>query len=160
MIRKIEEKDLNEVVQLLKKFFPEHNRFSKSDEEIVDYLKKLMHKPSYQNISDETPMYIYDDNGIKGFLALVHFDGTSDGLHRIWKYKHLAFENEEIASALVDEAEKIIKRLSESVKVELTIAETEKGIDFYKSKGYEVEGTLKSHYRPDELCYILGKVLK
>ena len=56
-IKKLNENDLSSVVSLLKSFFPKHNRFNKTEEEIVDYLKKMMNRQSYQSISKETPMY-------------------------------------------------------------------------------------------------------
>jgi len=160
-IRKIDENDLPSVVPLLKSYFPKHNRFNKPESEVIDYLKDLMHKPSYQSISHETPMYIYEeDSKVKGFLALVHFDGTSDGTHKVWKFKHFAFESEDIASKLLAEAEKIARKSSKTAKIELTIAETEKGIKFYKSNGYKQEGALKNHYRFGETCFILSKSFK
>ena len=142
-IRTVQESDYPALVKLYKSFFTKHNIFQKSDEEIIDYLKQQKHE-----------LIVYDDNRIKGTLFLVNFDGNG---HKLWKFRHFAFESEEIASKLWDDAEKKVKKSSETAKIELTIAENEKSLNFFRANGYEEEGKLKNHYRFGETCFILSK---
>jgi ribosomal protein S18 acetylase RimI-like enzyme len=148
-IRNVQEADYGNLVRLYKSFFKTHNIFQQPDDKIMSYLKEQ---------SQKNDLIVYDENGsLKGALYLVNFGQNADGSHKLWKFRHFAFENEMIASQLLDEAEKRIKDASQTSKVELTIAETEEGIEFYKSKGYEQEGALSNHYRWGETCYILSK---
>mgnify|MGYP001579545610 FL=1 len=78
----------------------------------------------------------------------------------MWKFRHFAFETETIALELLSEVENIVRNSSKTSKIELTIAETELGIDFYKRYKYEQEAELKNHYRWGETCYVLAKSFK
>jgi len=147
-----QEKDYGKLVELFRKFFTTHNIFQQSDKKIIIYLKKQ---------SEKNKLAIYEENNeIKAACFLVNFGQNKESTHKLWKFRHFAFTSEEAASKLLEEAENKIKESSETSKVELTIAENEKGIDFYKSKGYEQEAELKNHYRFGETCFILSKSLK
>lgn len=148
-IRTVQEKDYVKLAGLYRSFFSTHNIFQKPNEEVVKYLREQ---------SQENDLIVYDDNGsLKGALYLVNFGQNADGSHKLWKFRHFAFESEDIASQLLDEAEKRVKEGSQTSKIELTIAESEEETDFYKSKGYGQEGALSNHYRWGETCVILSK---
>jgi len=147
-IRNVQETDYVGLLALFKRFFPVHNRFQQDDGAIVKYLKKQ---------ASENELIVYDDSGIKGALFLVKAGENKEGSHKIWKFRHFAFDNEQVASELLVEAEKRVKESSETSKIELTIAENEEGIDFYKDNGYEEEAALKNHYRWGETCFVFAK---
>jgi len=148
-IRNIQETDYEELIELFKNFFKTHNIFQQTDQDIVNYLKDQ---------SKKNELIIYDDNGsLKGALYLVHFGQNTDGSHKLWKFRHFAFENENVASELLKEAERRIKENSQTSKIELTIAENEKGVNVYKANSYEQEGNLTNHYRWGEVCFIFSK---
>lgn len=148
-IRTVEEKDFEKLVELYKSFFKTHNKFQQLNEKIVSYLKEQ---------SKENDLIVFDDNGsLRGALFLVNFGQNADGSHKLWKFRHFAFENNNVASELLKEAENKIKEQSATSKIELSIAENEEGIDFYKSNNYKEEGALSNHYRWNETCFILSK---
>ncbi len=149
MIRDVSEADYISLVELYKNFFSKHNIFQKNNEEIISYLKEQAEK-------DQLLVY-EEESKIKGAMYLVKTKETADGSHKVWKFRHFAFENEDIAKKLLNEGEKRIKEQSQTSKIELTIAESEPGIEFYKKNGYEQEGALKNHYRWGEICFVLGK---
>ena len=127
-IRIVQEKDFVKLVGLYRSFFSAHNIFQKQSKEIVQYLKEQ---------SQENDLIVYEEKGsLRGALFLVNFGQNADGSHKLWKFRHFAFESEDIASQLLDEAEKRVKKASKTSKIELSIAETEKGIKFYKSKTF------------------------
>ena len=149
VIRTVQYQDFEKLVELYKSFFKTHNKFQQSDDQITNYLKEQ---------SKENELIVYEDDGsIKGALFLVNVGQSADGTHKLWKFRHFAFEYEDIASQLLDEAVKRVKESSQTSKIELTISESEKGIDFYKSRGYGQEGALSNHYRWNETCFILSK---
>jgi len=146
-IRKYQEGDLMKLIPIYKKFFPVHAVFTKSDEEIMKYLEKAKQKGEF---------LIAEDNGkVVGGLLLVKKQYDS---HTVARLKHIAAKTpvRKTIAALIQEAEKQV----EKGKIELNIAESEKvSVSFFKKLGYKVEGKLASHYRPGELCYILGKMV-
>ncbi len=149
IIRTIQERDYNDLIRLYRSFFSVHNIFQQPDEEIIKYLQEQAQKNEF---------VVYEENSqVKGALILVQKGENVDGTHKIWKYRHFAFESEDIASQLLEEAEKIISGKSKTAKVELAIAENERGKEFYQAAGYEQEGMLKNHFRWGETCYILAK---
>ena len=150
-IREVQEKDYGKLIKLFKGFFKTHNIFQKANEEMIEYLKEQ---------SKENKLIILEEDSIKGALFLVNFGQNSDGSHKLWKFRHFAFDSEETASKLLKEAEDKIKKSSKTAKIELTIAENERGIDFYKAKGYVQEARLTNHYRWGENCFILSKSFK
>lgn len=150
-IRNAQEKDFTKLAELYGSFFRAHNIFKKSKNEIVKYLKAQ---------AKENELVVYDGQGtLQGALYLVNFGQNAEDSHKLWKFRHFAFKSVNTASRLLDEAEKRVKKVSKTAKIELTIAETEEGISFYKSKGYQQEGALSNHYRWGETCYILSKSL-
>ena len=151
-ITEAQESDYDKLIELFRNFFTTHNIFQQSDEEIISYLKEQ---------SEENKLIIYEENNeIKAACFLVNFGQNKEGTHKLWKFRHFAFTSEEAGSKLLEEAENKIKEESETSKIELTIAENEEGINFYKSKGYVQEAELKNHYRQGETCFILSKSLK
>lgn len=88
---------------------------------------------------------------------MVNSSQSPDGIHRLWKLRHFAFESERVASELLDEAEKMVMVSSNTSKIEIYFAESEKGMDFLISKGYRQEAALSNHYRWGEICYVLSK---
>ncbi len=152
VIRTVKTKDFQQLVQLYKQFFPIHNQFQKNDTEIILYLKEQ----AQQNIF----LILEDHQNLKGALILVLQGQNKEKTHLLWKYRHCAFASEKDAMELLTEAEKRIRKISPTAKVELTIAENEKGIKIYTKKGYIQEGKLKNHYRWGEACYILSKSFK
>ncbi len=92
------------------------------------------------------------------------------GKHARWKYNHLAialpYQRKGLGTALLHAADlKIVllmkKRKINTAKVEIGVAEQEKGAaTFYIYNGFKVEGKLRSHYRHNEMVYVMGKELK
>ena len=144
-IRKITE--LQELISLYKEVFDVHNIFTKEDSVILDYLENFKGKF----------IAAFDENKLVGALAIsvIKYDN-----HQLIRFKHIAvaegFQGKGIGSALLAEAESIAGK----GKVEIHVGESEKrAVEFYEKNGYAKEGALKYHYRPDEICYIMGKVI-
>ena len=148
VIRTVQESDYIKLVELYHSFFPTHNVFQKPKNEVISYLKQQ---------TQENELIVYDDGKLKGALYLVNFGQNSDGSHKLWKFRHFVFENEKVFSQLLKEAEKRVRKASKTSKIELTIAETERGMDSYLANGYVREAMLSHHYRWGETCFILGK---
>lgn len=149
-VRTATDDDFIQLVKLYKSFFPEHNRFKLADDEIIQYLLEQ---------SKEHEILVFDENGVKGALFAVNFGQSADGSHKLWKFRHFAWETKHAADELLKAAEDHAKTLSKTAKIELTIAENEEGLDWYKSNGYEQEAKLKNHYIWGETCFILSKSL-
>ena len=148
-IRLIEEKDYEKLTSLYKAFFKTHTLFQREREIVIAYILKE---------ALEREFLVYEEQGlIKGALVIVNKGTNANGSHKRWKFRHIAFESERIGKELLAEAEKRVRQQSATAKVELTIAESEEGLDFYKKQEYAQEGTLLNHYRWGEKCYILGK---
>jgi len=144
-VRKYQEGDLMKLIPIYKKFFPVHAVFTKSDEEIMKHLEKMKEKGEF--------LIAEDEGKVKGGLVLVKHN--IDG-HIRAELKRIAAKTpvRKIMTELVLAAEKEVGK----GKIELKIAESEKvGPSLFKKLGYKVEGKLTSHYRPGELCYVLGK---
>lgn len=150
VVRKGKDNDVKKLVKIYQNFFPTHNIFSGSDKKIILYLK--------QQVKEHT-LLVFEDYArvIKGALFLVNFGKSADATHMLWKFRHFSFETERIALQLLLDAEKRVQKASKTGKIELTIAENEQGLDFYKSQKYTVEGRLSHHYRYGETCFILAK---
>lgn len=148
-IRPIDQTEYTQLAELYKAFFPTHNIFQGTIAQIISYLESQEHKIIVA-VTEET---------IVAGTLLVNFGANAERTHLLWKLRHFAFNSEEIAVQLLAQAEAHIHAASQTAKIELTIAETEQGIAFYKSQGYMTEGTLRNHYRWGETCYILGKSL-
>ena len=143
------QENLEHLVALFKQFFPVHNQFQQPDRDIVDYLHEQL---------QDNELLVSETKGIyDGALFLVKIGESSDSTHKIRKFRHFAFTTESIGKELLQEAEKSVQAQSPTSKIELTIAETEPGKDFYLKHGYQQEATLPHHYRWGETCFILGK---
>ncbi len=153
VVRSIEEKDYIVLSEMYKSFFPTHNIFSKSTDLAIAYLRK-------EALEREDFLILEENGGIKAALVLVLLGKSADNSHMRWKFRHFAFVDENSAKILLDEVENKVKKTTDTTKIELTIAENEKGVEFYKNNGYLVEGELKNHYRFGESCFILGKSFK
>ena len=148
-IRNANSSDYMKLVELYRSFFSIHNIFQKPNSQVIAYLKKQ---------SDKNELLVYDDNGrIKGALFIVNIGQNEDGSHKLWKFRHFAYLTDEIGKELLDVAEKRVRMSSETAKIELNCAESEEGIDIYEANGYELEGTLKNHYRFGEKCFVFSK---
>lgn len=144
-----EEKDFAKIAKLFKDFFRTHNIFSQPEEKVVEYIKEQAEQ--HELIADPE---------FRGAMFIVMKGESADKKHKIWKFRHFAFTDEITGKELLEEAEKIISGKSETAKIELTIAETEEGKDFYIKNGYKEEGALLNHYRWGETCFILGKSIQ
>ena len=144
--RSYQEEDLELVAKLYKSYFQTHTLFEQSLEKIILYLQEQVKKH---------PLLVFEEEGIIGALFLV--TKNTSGTHKLWKLRHFAFTKAYVGEQLLEEAEQRIKKASKTAKVELSIAESEEGIDFLKMKGFEQEGILKNHYRWGERCYILSR---
>ncbi len=148
-IRRAEEEDFEQLTSLYRSFFETHDKFQREKDIVIQYLRKE---------SLEHELYVYDeDSMVKGALILVNTGVNKDGSHKRWKFRHLAFEREEVAIALLTEMESRVREESDTAKVELTIASSEEALDFYKKWGYKQEGALSNHFRFGETCFVLGK---
>jgi hypothetical protein len=151
-IQQVVPENYESLIKLLKDFFPVHNRFKKSDEDIKSYLENVANRCDFLvNVVDEE---------VKACTVLVKIDQNAEGTHKVWKFMHLAYSDEESAKELLAHAEELIQTKSETAKIELRIAENEPCLDFLKSQGYEQEGELKNHYRWNETCFILSKSIQ
>jgi N-acetylglutamate synthase-like GNAT family acetyltransferase len=147
VLRTFEEKDAVQVAKLFKSYFKTHTLFEQDESKIVTYVNEQAIK---------NPLIVYESDGkIIGALFLVN--RNTDGDHKLWKFRHFAFTQANVGEELLKEAEKKVEESSKTGKVELTIAESEEGINFFKMQGYEQEGILKNHYRWGERTYILSK---
>jgi ribosomal protein S18 acetylase RimI-like enzyme len=148
-IKKIKKQDMGQLIKIWKEAFPVHNIFNKSDEEIKKYLRKSKGKV----------IAAYENGDVAGGCLLVVCQYAEHALARI---KHVAVAKEhqgkDIGTALLRKCEKIVGK----GKIEMHVAKSISGediLEFYKKNGYELEGELKSHYRPGEICYVVGKVI-
>lgn len=144
-IRKIRKEELPKLVELYKEAFPIHSIFNKSEEEILQYLKEI----------EGTILVAVEGDDIAAVLVLVkkHY-GHNFGLIRHFAVS-IRHRRKGIGSKLLKHAEEIIKKGKIEMRVVCPIAKR-----FYEKNGYEVEGELKSHYRPEETCYVMGKLLE
>ncbi len=149
IVRQAQESDFEPLAGLYREFFPTHNIFQGDQGEVVAYLRQE---------SGKSELLLSEVGGsVKGALFLAKTGQDSGGSHTRWKFRHFAFETVQVAQELLKEAEKRVSGASDTAKVELTIAETEEGLDFYKARGYVQEGVLQNHYRWGERCFVLGK---
>ena len=148
-IRSPQEQEYSQIAALYADFFKTHHIFQQDHENIIPYLKQQ---------AREHEFLVHEEKGmIGGALIIVKLGESPDHGHSRWKFWHCAFESEKIAKLLLAEAEQRVKQYSRTAKVELTIAENEEAIDFYKKQEYKQEGLPHHHYRWGEACYILGK---
>ena len=143
--------DYKQLAELYRSFFSTHTIFQKGDREIITYLQ--------EQAKEHELILMEEEHKIIGALFLVLEGKNADGTHTRWKFRHFAFKSDTVALRLLKEAEKRVQNSSATAKIELTIAETEKGQTFYLRNGYKKEGILKNHYRWGESCLVLGKSL-
>ena len=141
--------DYLQLTELYRSFFSTHNIFQKENKEIIKYLQ--------EQAKENELILAEEESKIVGALFLVLEGKNIDGTHQRWKFRHFAFQSEKAAEELLLEAEKRVQNNSSTAKIELTIAENEKGQKFYLNNGYKKEGVLKNHYRWGESCFVLGK---
>ena len=149
MIRKANKEDLKQLSEVYSRAFPVHNIFTQSEEYIITYLEQFL-----DNI-----IIVEDNNKIVGGLVIFE---KKYGNWKVTNFKHIAidvdYQGKGVGSELLKEAEKIIG----FGKIELRVTEAvskEGTYEFYEKNGYEKEASLKSHYRKDETCFIMGKLL-
>ena len=121
----------------------------KSEEEVRNYLENLR----------GTFIIAEEDSRIVGGLCIQKSITAAN--HVLAKFVHFAVDKGHrrmgIGTAIFGAAERAIGK----GKIELFVSEkSQEFLEFYKSLGYEMEGKLKNHFRPNEFCYILGKTLE
>ena len=150
-IHRANTEELKKLIPIYKKAFPVHNVFTKSDEEIFKYM---------ETADGDFLVAVEDEETLGGLLIAVELETPE---HKRARFKHVAvaegYQGKGIGSALLKQAEKIVGMGKIEIHVAEGISEPETE-EFYKKNGYEIEGELKSHYRPGEICYIMGKVLE
>lgn len=152
VIRRGKKSDFPVLIKVYQAFFKRHNVFEQSKMKIKAYLE--------EQIKENKLLVFEEKKELKGALFLVKIGQSSDGKHILWKYRHFAFKSDAAGSLLLHEAEKFVRKQSKTAKVELTIAENEKSIEFYKKNGYKQEAALSHHYRFGETCFILSKFFR
>lgn len=149
-IRKIKTKEIEQLVPLYKHAFPVHNIFTKPDKDIVEYLKRL----------GAEFIVASEDGKIIAALAITRKENTYLGkTHTLASLKHLAVHESHrgkgLGSKMLSYAESSLGRAKVEIKVACPIKKK-----FYEKNGYLTEGKLRSHYRPGETCYVMGKILE
>jgi hypothetical protein len=148
-LREASTKDIPLLISLYKSFFDLKDLFLQDDEKISNYLELqiMRHK-----------VLVFEESGLlKGAVILVNVSQNATKTHKVWKYRHFAFDSLGIAKQILEHAESHIKNQSDTAKVELIIPEHEEGLEFYKNNNYEHEAALKNHYQWDETSFVLGK---
>lgn len=148
-VREANAGDIESLAGLMREFFPEHNVFTGTDEDVHAYLSRLL--------KEHACLVAEQDGELRGGMFIVRKGG--DGEHSLYKFRHFAFSDHESACALFSEAEKRIRATGKTAKIENTLAEDEKGIEEYEKQGYIHEATLSDHYRMEESCLIYSKIL-
>jgi ribosomal protein S18 acetylase RimI-like enzyme len=147
MIRKIKKQELEDLIPLFRDAFDEHGLFYKPDPEVMEYLNRRYEEGTF--------LVAVEEDKLVGTLLVLSKEPTPG--HILAGFKHIAvaqkYQGKGIGTELLKEAEKIIGK----GKIEIhTVGDL---TDYYVKRGYAIEGELKSHYRPGETCYILGKVI-
>ena len=146
-IRKANDEDLKQLLVVYKQFFPVHVIFTRSDDEVLSYLR---------NFKGDI-LVAFDNNRVVGGVAI---EKKQFG-HVLAELKHIAsLGKKKFVKNTIIELIKKAEQHSGAAKVEFHIADGETiKFSFFKQLGYKVEAKLASHYRPNETCYILGKVI-
>ena len=148
-VRLVKSIDYPALAKIYHAFFPVHDIFRSHHRKVIQYLKNQAKAHSF--------LVAEDNHHIVGAVFLV-LEGQNAS-HKRWKFRHFAFKSDTVALELLKEAERKVSSKSKTAKIELTIAQNERGRSFYLKQGYLVEGVLKNHYRWKETCYALGKSL-
>lgn len=167
LISNAKQSDFSQLVALYKTVFKKHNIFLKPNSDVKNYLIKL-HK-SNSRIGLGLLVATIEDK-VVGALLLKKKEFDSAGKHLVVKYNHFAvlpeYKGQGIGTYLIRIADQKIKDLIKkgkikTAKIEVSVSENEKeALDFYKSHDFIIEGELKSHYRLNELVYVLGKEIE
>ena len=148
-------KQLPQIIHLFKNFFPRHNIFCKDNHSIAEYLTNLAQTHILITATNEDP----DTMQVEVLAAtfIVKRDQSQEGKHMRWTFKHFAFSNQEAAKELLKHCEEYVNNQSLTTKIELSIAESESCLHFFKEQRYTQQAELTNHYRWGETCFILGK---
>ncbi len=147
-VRKAKKEELKKLIPIYRETFIVHNIFDKKDNEVIKHMKNM-----------DTDWFIaLDKDKIIGAIAR-----TCKIKIKKWgsyKLNHFAvakaYRGKGAGPLLLKKAEEGIKG-----KIEISVSENERAsLGFYKRYGYKIEGRLASHYRPGEVCFVLGKVKK
>ena len=141
------ETDVERVALLYKSYFKMHTLFEQPLDEIALYVKEQLKKHT---------LLVHDEAGMITAAVMLVTKNTH-GTHKLWMLRHFAFTRADFGEELLKEAERQVREGSKTAKVELRIAESEEGINFFRMQGYEQEGCLRNHYRWGERCYVLSK---
>ncbi|MEA3515206.1 MAG: GNAT family N-acetyltransferase [Nanoarchaeota archaeon] len=159
-----EAEELKQLISIYKEAFEKHNIFEKPKDEVEEYIKK-----SHASNVDFGGgfLVIKKKDKIIGGMLIRKTGGDLKGNHIIVKYNHVAISKEYTGKGygkkMLEVADQKLKNLIKeqkvkSIKIELSVSENETGsLKFYQKCGFEIEGKLKSHYRFNELVYLLGK---
>lgn len=166
-IRDARHDELSSLIKIYQTAFPKHNIFQRKPAEILDYLLQTQHK---NKLIGGGYLVALVEHKIMGALLVRKEAEDVSGKHTRWKYNHLAvafpYQRKGIGTALLQAADTKImllmkKRKINTAKVEIGVAENEKGAAaFYIHSGFKVEGKLSSHYRHNEMVYVMGKEIK
>lgn len=164
-IRKATVNELVSLVPIYQSIFTKHTIFQQSSKDILQYLRKT--SSQYARGGGGYLLAIVGKKIVGGILVRKEAEIYP---HSVWKLNHLAvlspYQRKGIGTALLQEAEKIIlatlqKRKLSTAKIEIGVAQNEQdAVAFYQRQGFRVEGKLQSHYRHNEMVYVMGKELK
>jgi hypothetical protein len=146
VVRTAKEDDYQKVAELFKSFYHVHNIFEDTIPHVTKYIKSMAAKGE---------LLIFEEKDILAAAFLI--EKTKNGTHRLWKLRHFAFKTRLAGKKILKAAEDIAKQSSTTSKIEISIACSECGMDFYKQNGYSEEGKLVNHYRFGETTTVLGK---
>ncbi len=144
--------DFPNLVRLFKEFFPRHNVFNQKSPYIKKYLTSISQKYPLLIIKEKDPDT--EEIFISAAAYIVKIDESKDKTHTRWKFRHFAFRNENSGEEMLVACEEYVKKQSNTIKIELTISESESSLHFFEGQSYQNEGLLKNHYRWGETCYV------
>ena len=149
IIREARSNELRDLAAVYRQEYNPHNIFQQPERDVLEYLTNL----------EVAYLVCVEGNEIIGGVAIVEKKRTAN--YSVFRFKHFAvlraYHKSGIPEMLLRQAEKWVKK----GKVEIHVSETETpDIEFYMSEGYAIEGELSDHYRQQEKCYVLGKMIK
>ena len=142
MIRKLQEKDIEEINALGNLLSPNFAKTTHLEEIEEDKYTKVL---------------VYEEEGmIKGFLMYTELEDTVDILDIIVKEE---YRRHNIASCLIDS---MMSNIQESVKLVTLEVRKENipAIELYKKFGFEIVTTRKNYYQNQEDAYLMGRRLE
>ncbi len=142
MIRKLQEKDIEEINRLGNLLSPNFSKTTHLEELKEDkYTKVLIYE---------------EDEIIKGFLIYTELEETVDILDIIVKEE---YRRHNIASCLIDSMMSDIKESVKLITLEVR-KENIPAIELYKKFGFEIVTTRKNYYQDQEDAYLMGRRLE